>query len=406
MTRRRRDPRAETLALTTSTQPRRRIARGTPTTASTTTGRRRRDPRAERAGASVQVGSRRRFDWSGAALSQTQIRETTAAGPAVRIIEDPAFLVLVVPDQPRGELTSHDRQLIAAGRILADAGGGAVAVLAPDRDATDDLATAGADRLIKVSSELFIAYCPELRAASVLDAIKTLKPRHVLFPESADGGSDLARRVAASTGERLFPGVQNLTPTNAGRRARGGSSELSHTPARLMTIALDAVPPLEDARHEARVVDTLSPDSITPGIRRSHPLPVDPDQLSLAEADFIVSAGNGITDWASFAELATTLGATRGGSRVVCDAGYLPRDRQIGASGTLVTARCYFALGIAGAPQHLQGITEVKHVIAVNTDLHAEMIKRADLAIVADAQAVMPALIRYARERRNAQNHG
>jgi len=160
MTRRRRDPRAEALALTTSTQPRRRIARGTPTTASITTGRRRRDPRAERAGASVQVGSRRRFDWSGAALSQTQTRESVAAGPAVRIIEDPAFVVLVVPDQPRGELTSHDRQLIAASRILADAGGGAVAVLAPDRDATDDLATAGADRLIKVSSELFIAYCP------------------------------------------------------------------------------------------------------------------------------------------------------------------------------------------------------------------------------------------------------
>jgi len=83
MTRRRRDPRAETLALTTSTQPRRRIARGTPTTASTTTGRRRRDPRAERAGASVQVGTRRRFDWSGAALSQTQIRETAATGPTV-----------------------------------------------------------------------------------------------------------------------------------------------------------------------------------------------------------------------------------------------------------------------------------------------------------------------------------
>jgi electron transfer flavoprotein alpha subunit len=401
MTRRRRDPRAETLALTTATQPRRRITRGTPTPSAT--GRRRRDPRAERAGASVQVGTRRRFDWSGAALAQTQIRESVAAGPAIRIIEDPAFLVLVVPDQPRGELTSHDRQLIAAGRILADAGGGAVVVLTPDQDTHTDLATAGADRLIKVSSDLFADYRPEKRAASVLDAIETLKPRHVLFAESADGG-DLARRVAASTGERLFPGVQNLTAANAGRRARGGSSELSHAPARLMTIALDAVPPLEDVRHEARVIPSPAPGSSTPvqpGIRSARPLPVDPDQLTLAEADFIVSAGNGITDWASFAELANTLGATRGGSRVVCDAGHLPRDRQIGASGALVTARCYFSLGIAGAPQHLQGITEVKHVIAVNTDLHAEMIKRADLAIVADAQAVMPALIRYARERRN-----
>lgn len=408
MTRRRRDPRAEALALTTSTEPRRRIARGTPPAASPT-GRRRRDPRAERAASSVQAGARLRFDRSGSAPSaQARAFEaTTSSGPTVRIVEDPAFLVLVVPDQPRGEMTAHDRQLIAAGRVLADAGGGAVVVLAPDRDTHVDLAEAGADRLIKVDFELFTDYCPERRAASVLDAVEVLKPRHVLFAESADGGADIARRVAASLGERLFPGVQNLTPTQAGRRARGGSSELSHAPPRLMTIALDAVPPLEDVRHEARVLPApaQAPHPAS-GIRDARPLAVDPDRLSLAEADFIVSAGNGINDWAGFAELAEALGATRGGSRVVCDAGHLPRDRQIGASGTLVTARCYFALGIAGAPQHLQGITEVKHVIAVNTDLHAEMIKRADLAIVADAQAVMPALIRYARERRNAQNHG
>jgi electron transfer flavoprotein alpha subunit len=408
MTRRRRDPRAEALALTTSTEPRRRIARGTPPAASPS-GRRRRDPRAERAASSVQAGARLRYDRSGSGttLSQARTHETAPSGPAVRIVEDPAFLVLVVPDQPRGELTAHDRQLIAAGRVLADAGGGAVVVLAPDQATTTDFAEAGADRLIKVDFELFADYCPERRAASVLDAVEVLKPRHVLFAESADGGADIARRVAAALGERLFPGVQNLAPTQAGRRARGGSSELSHAPARLMTIALDAVPPLEDARHEARVIPAPAQEPHpAPGIRDARPLAVDPDRLSLAEADFIVSAGNGITDWAAFAELAEALGATRGGSRVVCDAGHLPRDRQIGASGTLVTARCYFALGIAGAPQHLQGITEVKHVIAVNTDLHAEMIKRADLAIVADAQAVMPALIRYARERRNAQNHG
>jgi electron transfer flavoprotein alpha subunit len=50
------------------------------------------------------------------------------------------------------------------------------------------------------------------------------------------------------------------------------------------------------------------------------------------------------------------------------------------------------AFGIAGAPQHLQGVAGVEHVIAVNTDLHAAMIKRARLAIIADAQLVIPAL--------------
>ena len=85
-------------------------------------------------------------------------------------------------------------------------------------------------------------------------------------------------------------------------------------------------------------------------------------------------------------------GAAEGGSRVVCDAGLLPRGRQVGASGSLVEPRCYLAFGIAGAPQHLQGIARCERVLAVNTDLHADMVKRADLAIIADAQEVMPAL--------------
>jgi electron transfer flavoprotein alpha subunit len=128
--------------------------------------------------------------------------------------------------------------------------------------------------------------------------------------------------------------------------------------------------------------------------------PTDPNAVPLPEADFIVSAGNGVSDWASFHEVASALGAAEGGSRVVCDAGFLPRDRQVGASGSLVEARCYLAFGIAGAPQHLQGISRCERVLAVNTDLHAEMVKRADLAIIADAQAVMLALAKLAKERR------
>ena len=83
---------------------------------------------------------------------------------------------------------------------------------------------------------------------------------------------------------------------------------------------------------------SISPTCIRVPIPRAHsesinveferPMAPDEARAKLAEADFILSAGNGITDWASFAELAMTLGATRGGSRVVCDAGHLPRDRQ------------------------------------------------------------------------------
>jgi len=399
MTRRRRDIRAETEAQTVALSPRRRIARGAAVTPPAVSGRRR-NPRAERAALAVQVGARLRIDRSRSGMASPAatvpgMAVPVPAEPAVHIINGAAYLVLVVLDQPGGELSEHDRQLIAAGRMLPDSGGGAVVVLAHAGDA--DLGAAGADRVMPLPADHAGDYRPEHRAAAVLAAIGELAPRHVLFAESEAGGADLGRRVAATLGERLFAGVQSVTPDRVSRRGRGGSTELSHTPTRLMSIAPDSVLPHDGVRHEARQL-TIPDFTVEPRLGPARPLPIDPDRLPLNETDFILSAGNGVADWDSFAELASVLGATRAGSRVVCDAGHLPRDRQVGASGTVVTARCYLAFGIAGAPQHLQGITEVKHVIAVNTDLHAAMIKRADLAIVADAQQVMPALIRYVRE--------
>lgn len=401
MTRPRRDPRADRAALAETVGGRVRIVRGAGRSApAPDQGRRRRDPRAERL-AAIRTGPRLRLDWTRDAGSVSVAATATAvpdvAPTPVRTVDAPAFLVFAVLDQPDGELGEHDRQVLGAARRLADTGGGAVVAFTLGEPA--GLGACGADRVVALPGDWASRYCPEERTAAVLAAIDAWSPRHVLFPESPAGG-DVARRTAVAVGERLFSGVQSLSAGKATRRSRGGSVELSHAVPRLLSIAADAFAPAEGERHEARPLEPPCFAART-RLRDARRLPVDPDRLSLAEAEFLLSAGNGVTDWPAFTELAEVLGATRAGSRVVCDAGYLPRERQVGASGTVVTARCYLAFGIAGAPQHLQGITEVKHVIAINTDLHAEMIKRADLAIVADAQEVMPALVRHAGKRRH-----
>lgn len=403
--RRRVDPRAERAARTILTGQRPRLLRQPVATA--TVNERRRDPRAIRDAALVQRQPRPRYDWARDAASAGT---TAAVGVAVanapviplQVIAEPAYLVLAMLDRPGGEVSEHDRQVIAAARLLADAGGGAVVTVATGSG--EALAEAGSDRHVALPDGWADDYVPERRAAAAAALMASLSPRHILFPDSPDGG-DLARRVAAAAGERLFAGVQSLGPDRATRQSAGGSLETGHRPTRLMTVAADAFAPLDGVRHEARPLDLATPvvagEEVLPRLGCARRLAVDPDALSLSETDFILSAGNGVTDWQSFAELGEALGATRAGSRVVCDAGHLPRERQVGASGTVVSARCYLAFGIAGAPQHLQGITGVKHVIAINTDLHAEMIKRADLSIVADAQEIMPALIRLIRERRH-----
>jgi electron transfer flavoprotein alpha subunit len=431
---------------------------------------------------------------AGSAASRGVTAPATAGSAAVatiRTIAAPACLVFVVPDAPGGRASAHDRQLLGSARLLADAAGGAVVVLAEG----GAWGAAGADRVVSLAGEepgsvdktktqpsplagegreggrpdldvAFAApplptlpregggvpnadvskqgsvhspscpdtvsssasYDPEARAAAVAAAIRTVTPRHVVFAETAEGG-DLARRVAALLGERLFAGAESVTARTVTRPAKAGRVEQRTAPPRLVSLLPDIVATHAGPPHEARDVtladlaaeapggtsagetaeggeaeggEARAPIPLPParGILSAETIPADPAKVPLAEASFVVSAGNGVTDFAGFHTLVAALGATPGASRVVCDAGLMARERQVGASGTVLDATCYFALGIAGAPQHLQGVAKCEHVVAVNTDLHAAMIERAGLAVVADAQKVMPALAALLAEER------
>lgn len=344
----------------------------------------RRDPRGERLAAIVARAPRIRIDRTHRGGVAAASAVTESALPARVAVADPAFLVFAIVESPGGALSRHDRQVLGAARLLD--GGGRAAVVALARDAAGDFGAAGADRAMALPDD-----DPEILAASIARAVADHAPRHVLFPESADGG-DLARRVAAICGEALFDRVESLAARAAIRPAQAGRAEWRMAPPRLMTIAADMVAPWHGEPHEILPFAAAEAVAGQGGIVSIAPLATDAADVPLGEAGFVIAAGNGVTDFDGFLGLARALGATPGGSRVVCDAGHLPRGMQVGASGTVLNADCYIAFGISGAPQHLQGIGSVEHVVAVNTDLHAAIIARAGLAIVADAQAVMPAL--------------
>ena len=350
----------------------------------------RREPRAEAASFRLPGGRRPRLDrlrQGGAA--DVAVAVVPDAAVKVRVIEAPAFLVLAIADGANFRLSPHDRQVLGAAHALADSGGGAVVLLAPSLD--EPAGPAGADR-VALLPDSDHGYDPEGRAAAMAAAIASLQPRHAVFPESAEGG-DLARRVATLLDEPLFAGAESVSPRAVARPARGRRAEQRGAPPRLLSLAPDMVPAHGGPPCEARPVPLPAAPPTPRAFEGVESVAVDPAALPLAEASFVAAAGNGITDLAAFGRAARALGATPGASRVLCDAGLMPRDRQVGASGTVLDAVCYLALGIAGAPQHLQGVARVQHVVAVNTDLHAAMVARADLAIIADAQAVMPALV-------------
>jgi len=345
-------------------------------------------------GAFIGPNGVKRIDRSGAQQGGGSKR-----GAAVEVhlplhrVAEPAFYVAVVPDMVGGRLSSHDRDVLGLAHRLAGSDGAVLAIVFGEhKESAFD--TAGVDRLLVLDGGEFEGYAPEQRVHGLRAVDNQFDPRHWLVPDSRSGGGELGRRFAASLGERPATRVWQIKDGECIGRAGAGQQDIARALPRLILAAAECAEPVDETRHEAL------PVQLSTAVARSLPriedlgaVAVDPAAIPMAEAEFIFSGGNGVKDWELFHRTAAALGATEGASRVAVDDGFMGRDRQVGASGTWVTARVYVAVGISGAIQHLQGIGACDKVIAINLDAGCDMIKRADLSVIGESAAILQALI-------------
>jgi electron transfer flavoprotein alpha subunit len=352
----------------------------------------------------------KRIDHSGAATNgvnrdpaNRKSAATTVQLPQ-HVISAPAFYISVVPDLVGGRLSSHDRDLFGLARQLAGSTGAVLAVVFGEHK-ENAFELAGVDRLLQLKDAAFAGYAPQQQIAALLAVEQQLQPRHWLLPDSRSGGGELGRRLAATLGERPATRVWQVTDSHCIGRAGAGREDLVRPLARVILAAVECAEPVSDTRHEVLLLPLQSNGlTVHAGIEDLGAVAVDPAAIPMAEAEFILCGGNGVQDWPLFHRAAVALGATEGASRVAVDDGFMPRDRQVGASGIWVTARVYLAVGISGAIQHLQGIGACDKVLAINLDPSCDMIKRADVAVIGDGAAILQALIeRIAQHRAEVQ---
>lgn len=316
-------------------------------------------------------------------------------------IATPAFYIAVVPDMVGGRLSSHDRDLLGLAHGLAGNEGAVLAVIFGEHKETA-FDTAGVDRLLILEGNAFTGYSPEQRVQGLRAVDNQFDPHHWLLPDRRNGGGELGRRFAASLGERPSTRVWQVAGEQCIGRAGAGAQDLLRPVSRLILAQAECAEPVSETRHE------VLPVELSTAVARSLPriedlgaVAVDPALIPMSEAEFIFSGGNGVKDWSLFHRTAVALGATEGASRVAVDDGFMTRDRQVGASGTWVTARVYVAVGISGAIQHLQGIGACDKVVAINLDPTCDMIKRADLSVIGESSAILEALIEVVDSYRN-----
>ena len=119
-------------------------------------------------------------------------------------------------------------------------------------------------------------------------------------------------------------------------------------------------------------------------------------EVDLESAELIVSVGRGIQKEENIPiafDLASAISAEVSASRPVVDAGWLPSFRQVGSSGSTVSPKLYFSLGISGAIQHVVGMKGSKNILAINKDPDAPIFEIADYAVVGDVLEIVPKLI-------------
>ncbi|MCE9632928.1 MAG: electron transfer flavoprotein subunit alpha/FixB family protein, partial [Methylophilales bacterium] len=239
----------------------------------------------------------------------------------------------------------------------------------------------------------FHKFQPDVELAALLAVIESLQPARIFMPDNLIGDGDLGRRLIAHSQRTAATQVVEIDAKHVASYQTGSSVLAIRNLPEIVLLAANAVDTDLPFCANAKRLDAIELNHASDEYQDLGLQTASGTEIALEEADFIVSAGNGVQNLSTLQSLALQLDAAIGASRVVVDNGKLPRDKQIGATGKTVSATSYLAIGISGAVQHLQGIKDCRHVIAINRDSSAPIIKRADLSVIGDAEEIMQALI-------------
>lgn len=313
-----------------------------------------------------------------------------------------------------GDVTPCSVELLSRGDELASRLGGAlvaVGVASELRAHARLLASYGADHVLLLDHPNLERYAPETTAHAIAELVALRKPWG-LFLCASEHGRDWGPRLAARlglglTGDAIGIELDAESRMVALKPAFGGNIVapiLSRTYPQMATVRSGVLELAEPNQSREPEIETVRPD-VCPALSRliaAHSA-LDRSIVALEGAEVVVGIGTGVggpEGVEQVKEFARMLGAAMCATRRVTDAGWVPRQLQVGLTGKAISPRLYIAIGVRGAPNHVVGIKRAQTVVAINNDPEALIFQRANLGLITDWTAVMPALIESFRTRR------
>lgn len=318
--------------------------------------------------------------------------------------------VWVLVEQWRGRVSDVTYEVLALGREVSAATGASLQAVLLGSDVKNFLPTLGAaDGVLVTEHPTLGEPVSEIWALALAQLVERHQPLVLLIPQTnvtMEIGSLLATRLRLP----FVNFCRDIQVTDKRLVARcllyGGKVEATVAPQTPAVLGvLPGVRPQEQGRAERTpTVTAISLDlPAEPPVRFKGYTEPPPGDVDITRENILVAVGRGIQRPENVAlaeELAAALGGAVCGSRPVIDQGWLPPSRQVGTSGMIVKPLLYLALGISGAPEHVQGMKDAALIIAINTDPRAPIFSVAHYGAVVDALEVLPVLTEIARSRR------
>lgn len=315
--------------------------------------------------------------------------------------------IFILAEHLNGKLADIAFEMTGKARQLATTWGGKVVTVLLGHGARALAETIGADAVLYVDDPALADFNPEAYGRVLAALVKERAPRLVMLGNTSMG-MDLAAGLSVVSGLPLIAYVNGLAVEDgvlvATSQIYGGKIQAEAMPdgeACIVSCLAGAFP--ADAGRGSAPVEQIPCPVALGDLKVKFVKLIEPQggDVDITQQSLLVSIGRGIGGQENIElaqALAEALGCAVSASRPITDAGWLPKTRQVGKSGLTVKPKLYLALGISGAPEHLEGMRGAETIIAVNTDPKAPIFDVAHYGATCDVLDLLPALTEKVKE--------
>jgi electron transfer flavoprotein alpha subunit len=313
--------------------------------------------------------------------------------------------IFVLIEHLRGGVADISFVMLAAARTLAQTSGGGVTAVLLGKDAQKLANNLAADKVLYADHPALAEFTSEAYQLTLAKLIAEQTPRALLLGHTTIG-ADVAGGLSAKLSLPLVSSCVSFTSDAKFISQICGGKIMAEgnlpSPTALVTMIPGGYKSDQGQSAQAPAIESFAPPALD-NLRVALKKYIEPEagDVDIAKEKFLVSIGRGIQlkeNIEMARELAAALGAQLSASRPVVDQGWLPTSRLVGKSGKRVKPKVYFAIGISGAPEHVEGMGESDVIIAVNTDANAPIFNVAKYGTTSDLLELVPALIEKAKQ--------